>query len=238
MNPRTRFRVSFGMRTRLLLGMILLGASSAPLAAQVAVVDEGSFTVTVAGRTGREDFRIVRAPVNGAMTLVASGTAVLGAARTTVAMRTDTTGAPIAYQLEGREGGEVRERITAQVARDRLATRSQTGRGESAREYFLRDGMIILDEGEAHQYYFLTLLGQDTVTAVLPRRNVVSQFLVISRGEEPIEIAGTNVVARHYVVGDAAGERQLWTDAQGRVLRVEAPMLGLVAVRDALPGSR
>ena len=226
------------MRTRLLSGIILLATSAAPLAAQVSVVDEGSFTVTIGGRTGREDFRIVRAPVNGTMTLVASGTAVLGSARTVVALRTDTTGTPIAYQLEGREGGEVKERITAQVARDRLATRSQTGRAESAREYFLHDGMIILDEAAAHQYYFLTLLGQDTVTAVLPRRNLVSQFLVISRGEEPIEIAGTKVVARHYVIGDAAGERQLWIDAQGRVLRVEAPMLGLVAVRDAVPGSR
>lgn len=198
-------------------------------------MDEGSFTVTVGGRTGREDFRIVRAPVPGGVTLVASGTAVVGTMRTVVALRTDTSGSPIAYQLEGREGGEVRERITAQVARDRLATRSQTPRGESAREYFLRDGMLILDEGEAHQYYFFTLLRRDTVTAVLPRRNVIAQFRVIPRGDEPIEIAGTKVVARHYVVGDAVGERQLWTDTAGRVLRVEAPALGLVAVRDALP---
>ncbi|NUQ19564.1 MAG: hypothetical protein HOQ09_01250 [Gemmatimonadaceae bacterium] len=222
------------MRTRLLIAAAML-AAGAPLRAQVSVVDEGSFTITVGGRTGREDFRIVRAPVPGGMTLVASGTSVVGTARTVAVLRTDTTGAPIAYQLEAREGGEVRERITAQVSRDRLAMRSQTPRGESAREYFLRDGMLILDEGEAHQYYFLTLLARDTVTAVLPRRNVIAQFRVLSRGDEPIEIAGANVVARHYVVGDAASERQLWTDAAGRVLRVEAPALGLVAVRDALP---
>ena len=234
MNLRACFRVSSGMRTRLLLAATAL-AAAAPLSAQVPVVDEGSFTVTLAGRTGREDFRIVRAPAAGGMTLVASGTAVVGTARTVVALRTDTAGGPITYQLEGRDGGEVRERISAQVARDRLATRSQTPRGESAREYFLRDGMVIFDEAVAHQYYFLTLQGQESVTAVLPRRNVMAQFRVIARGDEPIEIAGTKVVARHYAVVDAAGERQLWTDAAGRVLRVEAPMLGLVAVRDALP---
>ena len=238
MNPSHGSGVSAHMRTRLILALAALAATASPLAAQITVVDEGSFTVTLGGRTGREDFRIVRAPVAGEMTLVASGTAVVGTARSVVALRTDTLGGPITYQLEGREGGEVRERITAQVARDRLATRSQTPRGESAREYFLHDGMVIFDDGEAHQYYFLTLLGQENVTAVLPRRNVVAQFRVISRGDEPIEIAGTTVVARHYAIGDAAGERQLWTDAAGRVLRVEAPMLGLVAVRDALPASR
>jgi hypothetical protein len=223
------------MRTLLLASVVALGLPARAAFAQVALVDEGSFTVTRDGRTGREDFRIVRTPASGTTMLVANGTAVLGNSRTVVALRTDTAGAPIAFQLEGREAGEVRERITAQVGRDRLATRSQTPHGESAREYFLREGMIILDEGEVHQYYFLTRLGRDSVTVVLPRRNEIAQFRVRSTGEDSVEIAGTRVVARRYVVSDTTGERQVWTDAAGRVLRVEAPALGLTAVRDALP---
>ena len=228
------------MRTLLLAIALPIALASRPraAAAQVSVVDEGSFTVTKDGRTGREDFRIVRTPAGGTMTFVASGTAVIGSARTVTALQTDTTGVPIAYQLEGRESGEVRERIVAQVGRDRLATRSQTPRGESAREYFLHDGMIILDEGEVHQYYFLTRQGRDSVTVVLPRGNRIAQFRVTSKGDDSVEVAGTRVVARRYVVGDAAGERQLWVDAAGRVLRLEAPALGLTAVRDALPGDR
>ncbi|HEX2778304.1 MAG TPA: DUF6134 family protein [Gemmatimonadaceae bacterium] len=226
------------MRTRLIQALCAAAVLAGPLGAQQLVVDEGSFTVTREGRTGREDFRIVRTFAAGGATLVASGTAVVGTARTVVALRTDTSGTPIAYQLEGRDGGEVRERITAQVARDRLATRSQTPRGESAREYFLREGMIIFDEGEVHQYYFLTLPGKEGVTAVLPRRNEIAQFRVVSKGDDSIEVAGTRIVARRYVIGDAAGERQLWTDAEGRVLRVEAPALGLTAVRDAMPAAR
>ena len=97
--------------------------------------------------------------------------------------------------------------------------------------------MIIFDDASRHEYYFLTLSGKDAVTAVLPRRNGLAQFRVVSTGDDPIEIAGTRIVARHYVVDDAAGERQLWTDAEGRVLRVEAPALGLTAVRDALPAA-
>jgi hypothetical protein len=223
------------MRTLLLGTTVALLGATRPLAAQVAVVDEGSFTVTREGRTGREDFRIVRTVTATAVTLVATATAVVGTARTVVALRTDSLGSPLAYQLEGREGGEVRERISAQAGRDRLAIRAQTPRGESAREYFLRDGMVILDDGEVHQYYFLTLPGRDALTAVLPRRSQIAQFRVLSKGDDPIEIAGTRVVARRYVVGDATGERTLWTDAAGRVLRVEAPMLGMTAVRDALP---
>jgi hypothetical protein len=63
----------------------------------------------------------------------------------------------------------------------------------------------------------------------------LTQLHVLSKGDDAIEIAGTRVTARHYSVSDARGERQLWTDTTGRVLRVEVPALSFVAVRDALP---
>jgi hypothetical protein len=66
----------------------------------------------------------------------------------------------------------------------------------------------------------------------------LAQLHVISKGDDAIEIAGARVTARHYVVSDAVSERQLWTDAAGRVLRVEAPALAFIAVRDALPADR
>jgi hypothetical protein len=168
-------------------------------------------------------------------TLVGTGTAVNGTSRIVSVLRTDTAGSPLDFQLEGRESNEVRERITVQASRDRLTARSQSPRGESAREYFLRPGMAIFDDEFAHEYYFLTLQGKDAVTAVLPRRNELTQLHVLSRGDDAIEIAGSRVTARHYVVSNPAGDRELWIDAAGRVLRVEAPALAFVAVRDALP---
>lgn len=206
--------------------------------AQVTVVDEGSFTVTRDGRTGREDFRIVRTPSGSGVVLVATGTAVLGTTRTVTALRTDTLGAPLAYQLEGREAGDVRERVSVQVGRGRISARAQSLRGESAREYFLKDGILVLDEDVVHQYYFLALHPErSTVSVVLPRRNVIADLRVLNKGDEPIEIAGSRVVARHLGFADGAGEREVWVDALGRVLRVDAPALGLVAVRDALPAT-
>jgi hypothetical protein len=224
------------MRTRLLAASMLVIAA-APLAAsaQTTTIDEGSFTVSRAGRTGREDFRIVRV-ASPNVVLVATGTSVNGTSRVAAVLRTDTTGAPLDFQLDGRESNELRERITIQATRDRLAARSQSPRGESAREYFLHPGMAIFDDEFAHQYYFLTLQGREAVAAVLPRRNELAQLHVVSKGDDAIEIAGTRVTARHYVVSDAMSERQLWTDTAGRVLRVEAP--AFTAVRDALPAGR
>ena len=236
MNPSSSSGV-YGLMRSLAAALLLLLPHVA--SSQVSVVDEGSFTVTREGRTGREDFRIVRTPSGSGTVLVATGTAVLGTSRLVAALRTDTTGAPLAYQLEGREAGEVRERVSVQVGRGRISARAQSPRGESAREYFLKDGMLVLDEDVFHQYYFLALHPErSTATVVVPRRNVVVELRVMSTGDDPIEIAGTRVVARHFSISDGSSStRDVWVDAQGRVLRVNVPSLGIVAVRDALPAN-
>lgn len=219
----------------LLLGLGLLLAPQLAVS-QVTVVDEGSFTITRGGRTGREDFRIVRTPGTNGPVLVASGTAVIGTARTTTALRTDAAGVPLAYQLEGRDSGQVRERVNVQQARGRLSARAQSPRGESAREYFLKDGMLVLDEDVVHLYYFVAMeAGRGSVTIVRPRTNAIGPLRVSSRGEEQLEIGGEAVTARHLVFSDASGDRDVWVDASGRVLRVQAPALDLTATRDAVP---
>ena len=234
LNPGSHSGVWMSMRTLLLAAALVLmprlGVS------QVTIVDEGSFTVTRDGRTGREDFRIVRTTGANGPVLVASGTAVLGSGRTTTALRTDTGGVPLAYQLEEREAGQVRQRVNVQQARGRISARAQSPRGESAREYFMKDGMLVLDEDAVHLYYFVLMHPElAAVTLVRPRTNVVGELRVSSRGEGPLEIGGTSITARHYVLTDAAGRRDVWIDAKGRVLRVDAPALGITALRDSIP---
>lgn len=233
--PAPHSGVWIWMRTLLLAATLLLvprlGVS------QVTIVDEGSFTVTRDGHTGREDFRIVRTTGANGPVLVASGAAVLGSGRTTTALRTDTSGVPLAYQLEEREAGQVRQRVNVQQARGRISARVRSPRGESAREYFMTDGMLVLDEDAVHLYYFV-LMHPDlpTVTLVRPRTNVVGELHVSSRGEERLEIGGTSITARHYVLTDDVGSRDVWIDAKGRVLRVDAPALRMTALRDSIPG--
>jgi hypothetical protein len=66
-----------------------------PAAAQLATVDEGSFTISRGGvRVGREEFRIVRQPAGGGAAYMARATGSYGDRRVTPALQTDGDGAP------------------------------------------------------------------------------------------------------------------------------------------------
>ena len=81
-------------------GIALLGLAL-PASAQVAVVDEGSFTISHNGsRIGREEFAIRRTPNPGGDVLVANATVVYTDRRVSPALQTDAAGAPLRYQVE------------------------------------------------------------------------------------------------------------------------------------------
>src|SRR5688572_15690371 len=144
------------------------------LAAQVVTVDEGSFTITRGGeRLGREEFTIRRTPgAQGQPVLVSSATVASGDLRLAPALRSDSLGAPIAYALEVRSGATTLEQLKGAVGRGRFSTVTRTPRGESAREFMIADGAIVLDDGVFHQYYFVTRVsGARELPVVIPRRN-------------------------------------------------------------------
>ena len=62
------------------------------------------------------------------------------------ALRTSQTGAPLAYQIEVRSGSETQQSLRGQIGRGRFSARIQTPQGESAREYIVADGALILVE--------------------------------------------------------------------------------------------
>lgn len=225
------------MRNSLVV-LALLAAATSPAAAQVVTVDEGGFTITRGTETlGREQFKIASTPGPSGAVYVATATVVYADRRLTPALRADTAGAPIAYQIEVRVGAETQERLTGQVARGRISTRSQTPRGESAREYLMADGALILDDDVFHQYFFVARRGRtDTIAVVVPRRNVQVRMSVEDAGPDRVEIAGRSLPATHLVLTvPGSGQRDVWVDAQGRVLRVELRERGIVAVRDDPP---
>ena len=74
------------------------------------------------------------------------------------------------------------------------------------------------------------------VAVVFPRRNVQEAMRVREGGSEPVVIGGRAVAATRLVLQEAGGaERQIWVDAEQRVLKVAIPSRDLVAVRDAPP---
>ena len=213
---------------------------ASPAAAQVSTVDAGSFTISQNGtRIGREDFRIRRTPTSEtSVNFVASATVSLGARQLAPDLRTDTQGGLLAYRVEVRSGAAMQERLKGTVERGLFAAVLTTPRGEAAREYMVSDGAVILDDDVYHQYYFVARTGGrgDVLPVVVPRQNVQVTMRVETQGTEAVTVGGRSMAATHFVLTEPGGaSRDVWADAQGRVLRVALPGRGIVAERDEAP---
>jgi hypothetical protein len=211
-----------------------------PAAAQVSTVDEGSFTIAQNGtRIGREDFRIRRTPTGDAsVNFVASATVNLGDRQLAPDLRTDANGGLLAYRVEVRSGAAMQERLKGSVERGLFSAVLTTPRGEAAREYMVSDGAVILDDDVYHQYYFVAggAARGPVLPVVVPRRNVQVTMRVESQGTEAVTVGGRSMAATHLVLTAPGGaSRDVWADAQGRVLRVALPSRGIVAERDEAP---
>ena len=238
--PRPVFRVRPAAMKLFRIAIAAALALPGALAAQVSTADEGSFTVTRRGEViGREEFRIVRRPAGGSDEFVAQAVGAYGDRRILPALQTDAAGTPSRYQIEVRSAGSSEQKLTGQLLRGRFTAQLQTPRGESAREYLVRDGVRIVDDDVYHQYYFLCLgaTSPADVPMLAPRRSAQSAWHV-TRGAttESVEIGGRALQAQHLTLRDPeGGVRDIWTDASCRVLKVSIPALGIVALRDDPP---
>ena len=229
---------------RALLPAVLAAAavalSAEPVAAQSAqIIDQGSFTITVGNqRTGREDFRIEGTPgASGALEFVARATVVFGDRRLTPALHSDSLGAPSDYQIESRGTTTGSERWSGKITRGRVSARINNARGESAKEYIVTDGALILDDDVFHQYFFIARrTNAASVAIVVPRRNAQLVLKVTNAGTERVTIGTKDIDARHVTLTEPSGDvRDLWVDGKGRVLKVAIPSRNLVALRDDPP---
>jgi hypothetical protein len=123
------------------------------------------------------------------------------------------------------------------VGRGRFSAQLRTPRGESAREYVVADGALILDDDVFHQYYFLARAGRTgLVPVVVPRRNVQVTMRVDNEGADAVTIRGNRIAATRYAMTEPDGStRRIWVDGDGRVLRVTLEARGITALRDDPP---
>jgi hypothetical protein len=227
--------------------VFLAGSAGAQPAAQGLIIDQGSFTITIAGSTtisGRETFAIRRAPGG----YQASGTVLFADRRLSPTLTTDPTGAPVSYALDVRSGPGRVERIS--VVRDRafLTLRARVPEQESVRELpatiarrtpdsSLVGGTVLVDDDIAHQYYFLVHGRREgVVSVVVPERRMVISMRVERLGPDSVRIGGKPLQAvRVRVTSDSDDERLVWIDGAGRVLQLARPEKHLIAVRDSPP---
>ena len=226
------------MRSSLFVALTLLTAAL-PMpgaAAQGPPFDEGTFVVTRHGATvGKEAFRIVRSSGRGQL-YTSTAQCAFGDRRISPALSADSTGVPLLYRVEVKNGGDVEERLQATGRPGRLHAVLQTRTGESSKEYVVAAGALILDDDVFHQHFFVPLARRGgAVTVVVPRRNSQVTARVEEAGSDKVRIDGKEVTAVHWVVTLPDGARDLWFDDAGRLLKVAVPAHGLIALREELP---
>ena len=224
--------------TRPLAIALALAASAfaSPAPAQGTTVDEGTFVVTRNGAVvGKEAFRILRSSSGGRL-YTSTAQCAFGERRMSPALSADASGVPLLYQLEVKNGGDLEERLRATGRPGRLNAVLQTRTGESAKEYVVAGGALILDEDVYHQHFFVPLAQRSgAVTVVVPRRNTQVAARVEDLGRDKVRIDGKDVAAIHLIITLPDGARDLWFDDSGRLLKVAVPARGLVALREELP---
>ncbi|MHB1192496.1 MAG: hypothetical protein ACYC6F_05555 [Longimicrobiales bacterium] len=210
-------------------------------AAQSVVVDEGTFAVSLRGApAGTEQFAIRRAGVGDDAIVIANAVILLdrGAGPTELRPLLEVTpldDASVNYQLKV-SGSETSE-LSVRLAGRRYVARIRTDAGEEEREFLARPGTRIVEEGVAHQYYFLRgVRGGSTTPVIEPRTRRQVQLTASTTADEELALGATTVRARKLTLTAGADVRHIWFDAQGRVLRVEIPALGYVAERQDLVG--
>ncbi len=230
---------------RTLTTLVLLAGTALGQPAPGAIVDQGSFTITVSGAaSGRETFA-VRLTAQGYQ---ASGTVLSADRRLLPSLSTDLTGVPVSYTLDARGGPGHVERIS--VVRDRgfLTLRARWAEQESVRELpaapprrgpdsTLVGGTVLVDDDIVHQYYFL-MLGrrQGVVSLLVPHRRGVLPVRIERLGPDSIRVANRSLAAeRVRLTGYGDGERLVWVDSAGRVLQLSIPERRLIATRDNQP---
>ncbi|MEJ2501918.1 MAG: hypothetical protein P8177_01160 [Gemmatimonadota bacterium] len=217
---------------------ILAAGAAAALPAQTAIVDEGSFRLSVRGTpVGTETFRIQRSGSGENASLIAQGRIVLDSGEQTRALlQVEGPGLrPAGYQIE--VTGPQPQKITGQATGSRFRATIVSNSGEQMREYLASDGAVVLDDGVAHQHYFLAALdGDGRVPVIIPRQSRQVSAEVSTVGRDQITVAGESVSARRIrVAPQGLSERSVWVDDQNRVLRLEIPADNFVAERTALP---
>lgn len=237
-----------GSMSRMRLGSLtvaqvaLVASAAAPtsaLSAQVLnrTLDEGTFLISRNGAPiGRESFRITRSESPGGDAYQATAQVALGDRRIVPTLTCDSAGAPVAYDVAV-QGGPDGARLQARARPGRFSSLLRTRDGESAREFVVPHGVVVLDDDVLHQLYFVTLGRRSgSLTIVSPRSGLQAVASLENHGASTVDIGGTAIPATHFALSARGfARREFWIDSAGRVLRVSMPDRGIIAQRDEPP---
>lgn len=217
------------------LFILLLLTSASPVRAQNVILDEGTFRIFDHGlEVGTETFTIRRLGQGEDAHVIANAVIDLnlpgGHRQVKPLLRTGPDLSLSAYQV-GVSGDDEAEVAVTSNGR-RFLTRTRTPSGEQEREFRATPGAVVLEDGVAHQYWFLSTLAEGTeITALVPRAG--AQYRVAVRAVRPVPAGAANgqVQTRQVTLEVESHTHEVWYDAQGRVLKVVVPDTGFTAER-------
>lgn len=227
--------------SRVAIALLASVFAASTAVAQVAILDEGTFSHSVAGtRIGREDFsvRATRAAAPGG-SFVAQANVLEGENRRTIVLNTDSVGGPTRFQLEAREATRIVSSVVGERDRATWLGRVVSGERETGREFRLAEGTLIAEPGVAHHLWFVLRFGRDRPLVLLtPSASAVDTVLLRGMGQDSVQVGARILPARRWELrglSDGALRWEFWADAFGRILRARHQESGLEALRDDPP---
>lgn len=213
-----------------------------PVHAQNVSVDEGTFRLYVEGqRAGREEFSIRRTGAGQQARVILRGSVTLDLprGRINLAPAADAGAGDLeisAYQIKV-TGVETTD-IFVSLSGRRYLARIVSSLGEQLREFRAGPGSVLLDDEVAHHHHLLTPFLDEAspvaLTVLTPRSQSQLRMTLKLVGREEIRIGHDFRQARRFRLEGGQGNRDIWFDDQGRVLRIEIPSRGYVAERESL----
>ncbi len=226
-----RLRFNIGLAT------LLLALGTLPLSGQVVVLDEGSFRLHVDGSpVGTETFSIRRVGLGNEAELIAVSQVQYddGSLVMRPTLSTDAAFRPVRY--ENQVSGLRESTVVLALAGRRYTATVVSAQGEAASEFRAAPRTLIVAPRVATLYYFLSpLLGEVGVeiSGIEPEQGGRPAFLLASVTSERRAHGDETLSMRLATLQSGADVRRIWFDEQGRVMRVEVPSQGFVAVRVA-----
>jgi hypothetical protein len=218
-----------------LLAPFFVLAAALPLEAQTVILDEGTFRILRAGQSvGTESFTIRRTGQGAEAQVLANGEITLdlpsGQELVKPLLQTGPDLSLSAYQVE--VSGPDRREIFVTSSGRRLLVSTRAPGGDQEREFRAAPGGVLLEEGVAHQYWFLSQLTEGTAVNVLvPRAGAQDRIEVRSVRPESLVVAGAPAEARHVTFAINGAIHEVWYDGEDRVLKVDVPGSGFTAER-------
>lgn len=221
-------------------------ASAAAVGAQPPAerLDVGSFTLFEhEQRVGREQFSLQRVTGPDGQAFELRAESAVSDRRTAMRLEADSAGTPIKYSIEERTGAAISLRLGGQRVRGRFQTLARSTTGESAREYLLLPGALVLEDDGILQYAMLVRRASSVVndTVSIPVLTPIANRqgatrIVLESTTDTVSIAGSRRPALRWRVLSANNEvRIVWADIEHRLLRIRIPARSLEALRDDVP---